>query len=117
MNRRLRTIPARVTLIALVVGSTIVATAPSASAAAATSASAGYDSTCAVTTAGGVRCWGANDYGQLGNGTTSASASPVPVAGLASGVASVTVGIQYACALTTTGGVRCWGKGANVGDG
>jgi alpha-tubulin suppressor-like RCC1 family protein len=117
MNRWLRSIPARVTVVALLVGSIIVATGPSASAALATSVAVGYDSTCAVTAAGGVRCWGANDFGQLGNGTTSASTYPVPVTGLTSGVAYVTVGIQYACALTTSGGVRCWGKGAIVGDG
>ena len=117
MDRRLRSIVSRVMLVALVAGSTIAVTAPVASAAAATSASVGYDNTCAITSGGGVRCWGANDFGQLGNGTTTASTSPVAVTGLSSGVASVTVGIQYACALTTSGGVRCWGKGAVVGDG
>jgi alpha-tubulin suppressor-like RCC1 family protein len=118
MNRRvLRTVATRVTLVTLVVGSIIVATGPSASAAVAASVSLGYDSSCAVTAAGGVRCWGMNDYGQLGNGTTTASSYPVPVTGLSSGVASVTVGTQFACAMTTDGGVRCWGKGYAVGDG
>lgn len=71
--------------------------------------SAGYSSTCAVTDAGGVECWGNNDLGQLGNGTTTASTIPVQVSGLSSGVRAVAVGASHACALTDAGGVKCWG--------
>lgn len=67
---------------------------------------------CAVRTNGGVQCWGNNDSGQLGNGTTSASAFPVDVIGISSATA-ITTGLNFSCALLQGGQVRCWGDNTN----
>jgi alpha-tubulin suppressor-like RCC1 family protein len=81
---------------------------------AAATISAGGHNTCAVTTAGGVKCWGNNEFGQLGDGTTTNRTDPVDVSGLTSGVAAVSVGPIRACAVTTARTVKCWGDDATT---
>lgn len=70
---------------------------------------AGTNHTCALMTTGGVRCWGANDSGQLGDGTTTARPTP-PAADVLTGVKAIAAGGAVTCALTSTDGVRCWGR-------
>ena len=83
------------------------------------SISVGNAYACAVTTAGGLKCWGDNTYGKLGDGTTTARSTPVTVQGLSAGVASVSAGGSHTCAVTTAGAVKCWGYNGHgqVGDG
>ncbi len=72
--------------------------------------SGGDDQVCAVVN-GGAQCWGANDYGQIGDNTTSnPRLVPKPVYGLSSGVQTVVTGGHFSCALVN-GGVQCWGAG------
>ncbi len=75
--------------------------------------------TCALTTAGGVQCWGENNDGQLGDGTTTERGAPVSVSDLAAGVSAVSSGDLHTCAIVTAGSVKCWGRNVNgqIGDG
>lgn len=68
--------------------------------------------TCAVQDDGHVQCWGANDNGQLGNGTTAASTEPKTVLGVSTALA-VTAGSTHSCVLIHDGSVRCWGNNGN----
>jgi serine/threonine-protein kinase len=78
----------------------------------------GSYSACVVLGSGGVRCWGKNDAGQLGNGSTNASANPVDVVGMRD-AKDVGVGASHACALHRDGKVSCWGSNSSgqLGDG
>lgn len=79
--------------------------------------SAGGNHTCALTDAGAVLCWGSNELGQLGDGTTDDRYTPTQVSGLESGVTAISTSDMGSCALTTLGAVFCWGWGVSVGDG
>jgi alpha-tubulin suppressor-like RCC1 family protein len=67
------------------------------------------DYSCAVKN-GGAWCWGGNDLGRLGNGSYDDAAVPRQVAGLATGVASISLGGLHACALMVDRSVKCWGS-------
>lgn len=74
--------------------------------------------TCAITTGGGTLCWGVNQRGQLGDGSTADMAVPTAVAG---GPAFVRVGSggEHSCALSVVGEAWCWGDNTygQLGDG
>ena len=65
------------------------------------------------------RCWGDNASGELGDGSTTSSLTPVLVSGLTGLQKSVAVGGQHACALSAAGAVKCSGDNldAQLGDG
>src|SRR5438093_4486252 len=70
---------------------------------------AGSFHTCALLQDGTVRCWGLNDAGQLGDGSTTNSSTPVAVAGVG-GAAAVTGGGFHTCARFPDGTLQCWGR-------
>lgn len=84
-----------------------------------TAISVGTDLTCAVMSTGGVKCWGRNLTGQLGNGTTThPTTTPTDVSGISTAV-SVSTGGDNSCALLSSGEITCWGNNTigQVGDG
>jgi alpha-tubulin suppressor-like RCC1 family protein len=83
----------------------------------ATAIALGGDHACALLAGGRVDCWGANDHGQLGNGTSSGpqncngypcATRPVAVSGLENATA-IAAGGAHTCALVAGGHVECWG--------
>ena len=99
---------------------------------------AGYEHTCAVTSAGTAKCWGDNDFGQLGAGTLTDSTTPVDVCAtgatppctpgnnnILTGVAAISASMglpfgYHTCAvMQSNGGVKCWGDNSysQLGDG
>ncbi len=71
----------------------------------------GASYSCARRASGSVLCWGANAYGTLGNGTTTASPRPVEVLGVCDAV-EVEAGSNAACVRRRSGQISCWG--ANI---
>ena len=75
---------------------------------------AGQDHTCAVTSGGAALCWGDNSEGELGVASSSAKSSlPVAVPGLSNGVAGISAGAGFTCAVTSAGAAECWGEGGS----
>jgi alpha-tubulin suppressor-like RCC1 family protein len=74
-----------------------------------TQLAAGFRHTCALLSDGTVRCWGNNDDGQLGDGTTTDRPRPAVVARL-SNVTAITAGQDHTCALRANFDLLCWGR-------
>lgn len=87
--------------------------------------STNFGSSCAVVN-GSVHCWGDNDTGQLGDGTTTPHTRPVAVTGVSNATAVTTGGyltgenayVSTACAIAA-GDAFCWGNNhyGEVGNG
>ena len=77
----------------------------------------GWEHGCALSTTGGVTCWGYNQFGQLGDGTLVSRRAAGPAA--VEGAIQVVAGELHTCALLGDGTIRCWGRNANgqLGDG
>jgi alpha-tubulin suppressor-like RCC1 family protein len=71
----------------------------------------GHTHTCATMTGGKVTCWGRNERGQLGDGSTKAALTPVLVEDL-TGATAIAAGESHSCAIAaiaSTAGIYCWG--------
>ncbi len=122
-----------ITLIAVVIGVAVFVTAAVLSdggskveprvalANAASGLAAGDYHSCALTEAGGVKCWGWNPYGELGDGRACGFSCPyvVSTSELDSGVVSIAAGGYHTCAIKQDGSAMCWGANASgqLGDG
>jgi alpha-tubulin suppressor-like RCC1 family protein/Tol biopolymer transport system component len=73
----------------------------------------GFDHGCAISSDGGVKCWGYNQDGQLGDGSGQNQAAAVEVSGLSSGIRALALGRAHSCALHERGSVLCWGGNAH----
>ncbi|MDD5222961.1 MAG: fibronectin type III domain-containing protein [bacterium] len=80
--------------------------------------SAGHHHTCALLADKTVKCWGANEYGQLGNGTSTNSNIPVYASGITT-AAYISAGGFHTCARLTDNKIKCWGANGygQLGDG
>jgi alpha-tubulin suppressor-like RCC1 family protein len=71
---------------------------------------AGAAHTCAVKKDGALWCWGLNEHGQLGDGTTQDHSVPAPATAVDFAVAEVVGGADFSCARTAEGSAWCWGN-------
>lgn len=73
---------------------------------------------CVLLDSGKIKCWGRNDYGQLGYGNTKNIGDgnvpmPPPDVDVGESVIQITTGFYHTCALLESGNARCWGLGSN----
>ncbi|HEX8433249.1 MAG TPA: hypothetical protein VF625_18315, partial [Longimicrobium sp.] len=64
---------------------------------------------CALGRSGRAYCWGEGDFGDLGDGATGSSATPVPVVG-DHRFTAVSAGARASCGLDVDGALWCWGR-------
>lgn len=73
---------------------------------------AGAAHTCALLAGGGLRCWGAAGYGQLGYGSTDTVVTALQDVDVGAVVTVAQTGDFHMCVVSESGGLRCWGTGA-----
>jgi len=83
-----------------------------------TAIAAGQFHTCALRFNAVVRCWGDNDFGQIGDNSNTDRLTSVQVSGLGD-AAGIVLGAEHSCALRAGGGLACWGANdqGQLGDG
>jgi alpha-tubulin suppressor-like RCC1 family protein len=90
----------------------------------ATAISVGDAHTCALLDTGTVKCWGLNDFGQLGLGDTATRGDGpnemgdnLPTVDLGTGRTAVAIaaGQNHTCAILDDGTVKCWGSAEYIG--
>lgn len=78
----------------------------------------GKSHACAIVNAGRVKCWGYNEYGQLGNGATASIGDDagemgdnLPFVDLGSGrsARAISAGSRHTCAVLDNNALKCWG--------
>ena len=79
----------------------------------------GNEHTCALIKGGSVRCWGRNEFGPIGDGSTTSRPTPVDVQDLDEEVIGLAAGDFHTCVLLKSGHIKCWGQNyyGAVGDG
>jgi alpha-tubulin suppressor-like RCC1 family protein len=79
---------------------------------------AGSAHTCGISE-GQILCWGGNNFGQLGDGTTQNRVQPTPVSGIPGRPTQLAAGAVHTCALVQGGRAFCWGQNlqGQLGDG
>ena len=80
----------------------------------------GYFHSCALLDNGAIKCWGQNDYGQLGDGSTTTRLNPTVInVGDGRAVTQLALGDYHSCALLDNGMAKCWGRNdfGQLGDG
>jgi alpha-tubulin suppressor-like RCC1 family protein len=75
-----------------------------------TEVTTGKDYTCARKNDSSLWCWGYDDYGELGNGTTLEKTIPTAVSVIGPNVDQVSAGQYFACASDYSGQTWCWGS-------
>lgn len=84
-----------------------------------TSIGAGKEHTCGLSSSGQAYCWGRDNYGQLGDGSSiTDQSSPSAVSGGLVFV-SLDIGLNHSCGVVSSGLAYCWGKNdrGQLGDG